>query len=195
MSHEPEHELENDAKTLSSALPDVLIGEAVALLKEAERIGIKLSTAESCTGGLLASLLTDVEGTSHVFDRGFITYSARSKCDLLGIDAQMIDRHGAVSEPVSRAMAWGALKRSDAAIAFAITGFTGRADVSDEAGLVHLACAAENGYFQHHVYHFGDIGRGPTRIATLRAAIKHLSEAVRHLASRRKTNRAVEDGQ
>lgn len=86
------HQLECDAETLAPALPDTLIGEAIALLKDAGRAGLKLATAESCTGGLLSSLLTDVEGTSHVFDRGFVTYSKRSKCDLLGVPAGMIRR-------------------------------------------------------------------------------------------------------
>lgn len=175
------HQLECGAETLAPALPDTLIGEAIALLKDAGRAGLKLATAESCTGGMLASLLTDVEGTSHVFDRGFVTYSKRSKCDLLGVPEEMIRLHGAVSEEVARAMAWGALRRSDATIAFAITGFTGKAGPTQEAGLVHLVCVTEGGYCDHKRYRFGDIGRGATRVAALQAAIHHLRVAVRHL--------------
>ncbi|HET6536700.1 MAG TPA: CinA family protein [Sphingopyxis sp.] len=186
LSHEPEC----DAETLAPALPDTLIGEAIALLKDAERAGLRLATAESCTGGLLSSLLTDVEGTSHVFDRGFVTYSKRSKCDLLGVPAEMIRLHGAVSEEVARAMAWGALRRSDATIAFAITGFTGRGGPTEEAGLVHVACATEGGYSDHKQYRFGDIGRGATRLAALQAAIHHLRVAVRHLDLRPKLHPA-----
>lgn len=182
------HQLECDAETLAPALPDTLIGEAIALLKEAEGAGVKLATAESCTGGLLSSLLTDVEGTSHVFDRGFVTYSKRSKCDLLGVPAEMIRQHGAVSEQVARAMAFGALQGSDARVAFAITGFTGKGSSTQEAGLVHMACAADYGYCDHQLYRFGDIGRGATRIAALQAATHHLCVAVRHLDLRSKSH-------
>lgn len=189
LSHEPQ----NDAETLAPALPDDLIGEAIALLKNAERAGLKLATAESCTGGLLASLLTDVEGISHVFDRGFITYSDQSKCELLGVPSELLGRHGAVSEHVARAMALGALRRSDASIAVAITGFTGEAKGAQPAGLVHLACASDDGYFDHQRYCFGDIGRGPTRIATLRAAIKNLAIFVRHMDNSRGTSPSAKE--
>lgn len=182
----------NDAETLAPALPDDLIDGAVALLEAAERCDCKLATAESCTGGLLGSLLTDIEGVGHLFDRGFITYSEASKSDLLGVAPDLIDKEGAVSELVARAMAEGALRRSQAAIAIAITGFAGKGDPSEEVGLVHLACAYDGGVTIHRVCHFGDIGRGPTRIATLRVAIEMLGDSVRYLSETRQgDNRAV----
>jgi nicotinamide-nucleotide amidase len=131
-----------DADTLAPALPDDLIDSAVTLLEAAAGCGCTLATAESCTGGLLASLLTDIEGTGHLFDRGFVTYSDASKSDLLGVAAELIADEGAVSEPVARAMAEGALHRSEAAVAIAITGFAGKGDPSDEVGLVHPASRA-----------------------------------------------------
>src|SRR5687767_11469157 len=90
-------------------------------------LGLSISTAESCTGGMLAALLTDIEGAGHGFERGFVTYSKQAKHDLLGIDSGMLDRNDAVSEPVSRAMAEGALARSNADIAIGVTGFAGPA--------------------------------------------------------------------
>jgi len=181
---------DEDAETLAPALPDDLICDAIAVLKDAERAGLKLATAESCTGGLLASLLTDIEGVSHVFDRGFVTYSDASKCHVLGIAPDLIVRYGAVSEPVARAMAQGALQRSEASLAIAVTGFTGKGSPSEEAGLVHVACAIRDGNVHHHLCHFGDVGRGATRIATLRVAIAMLRESADHLVNSRVTDRA-----
>ena len=87
--------------------------------------GLTIATAESCTGGMLAALLTDIEGAGRAFDRGFVTYSKGSKTELLGIDPELLERNDAVSETVARAMAEGALKRSEADIAISITGFAG----------------------------------------------------------------------
>lgn len=95
------------------------------------------------------SLLTDVEGLSHCFERGFVCYSETSKCDQLGLDQGEIDRHGAVSRSVAIAMAEGALARSNAEIAFAVTGFAGRGEEGDEPGLVHFACARHGGPTRH----------------------------------------------
>ena len=88
---------------------------------------LKVTTAESCTGGLLASLLTDIEGCGHGFDRGFVTYSKEAKSELLGIAQSLLDENDTVSEPVARAMAEGALDRSGADIAISVTGFAGPA--------------------------------------------------------------------
>ncbi|AZI36316.1 hypothetical protein NT2_12_01530 [Caenibius tardaugens NBRC 16725] len=171
-----------EAETLEPALPADLICDAIMVLKVAVRAGLKIATAESCTGGMLASLLTDIEGVSHVFDRGFVTYSDASKCDLLGISPDLIFDYGAVSEPIVCAMARGALQRSEASLAIAITGFTGKGSPSEEAGLVHLACAMSDGTVHHQLCHFGDIGRGTTRIATLRVAVAMLRQGADHLA-------------
>ncbi len=89
---------------------------------------LSLVTAESCTGGLVAATVTGVEGRGDWFDRGFATYSIASKTEMLGVPAPLIERHGAVSEPVARAMAEGALRHSSAGLALAITGIAGPSD-------------------------------------------------------------------
>lgn len=166
-------------ETLSAAIPDDVETAVHALLRQADQRGVTLAAAESCTGGLLASLLTDVDGAGHVFERGFVTYSPESKCELLGLARADIDRCGVVSEPVARAMAEGALRASHADLALAITGFAGPAGPDDEAGLVHFACARRDGDTTHRMRRFGDIGRGPTRVACLRESLSMLDEAVR----------------
>lgn len=173
-----------NAETLSPALPDDIVQAAVTLLETASDAGIGIATAESCTGGLLSSLLTDIEGASNAFDRGFIVYSKEAKCDLLGLSHSMIDDCGAVSEPVARAMAEGALRRSNARLAVAITGFAGPGEPDDEPGLVHFACAARGIETKLCVKHFGNIGRGATRIESLRVALDMLGETLRAVARR-----------
>jgi len=165
-------------ETLSPALPDDVEAGTHRLLKAACARELKLATAESCTGGLLASLLTDVDGMGHVFDRGFIVYSEAAKCDLLGIEAGMIDRCGAVSRDVALAMAQGAVRGSAADVVLAVTGFAGRGGPDDEAGLVHFACARRNGPVEHREEHFGDIGRGEVRIASIRVGLDMMAAAV-----------------
>src|SRR6059058_2400045 len=102
---------------------------------------LSIATAESCTGGMLAALLTDIQGASHGFDRGFVTYTKESKTQLLGIEPSLLDQNDAVSEVVARAMAEGALKRSSADIAIGVTGFAGPAGPGKEEGLVHFGLA------------------------------------------------------
>ncbi|WP_375421634.1 CinA family protein [uncultured Sphingomonas sp.] len=149
-----------------------------SLLAKADAAGLMLATAESCTGGLLASLLTDVDGRGHVFDRGFVVYSEQAKCQLLGLAREQIDTCGAVSRDVAIAMALGALKGSDAQVALAITGFAGPGAPGDEAGLVHFACARDGREPAHREEHFGDIGRGGVRIACLEVALEMMIDAV-----------------
>lgn len=136
-----------------------------------------LVTAESCTGGLLAAVLSDIEGHSHIFDRGFVVYSKDAKCDLLGIERQMVDDCGAVSRNVAEAMALGALERSSGGLALAITGFAGPTDEGEE-GLVHLACARQGGDVTHREKHFGKVGRDAVRAATLEVALQMMKEAL-----------------
>lgn len=159
------------AETLSPALSERVEHLTTTLLRLAEAGGFKLATAESCTGGLLASLLTDVEGKAHVFDRGFVTYSEDAKCELPGVAREQIDNFGAVSREVAVAMADGALRASGADIALAITGFSGPGAPGDEPGLVHFACARAGGDTEHREHHFGDIGRGGVRHACLEVAL------------------------
>jgi nicotinamide-nucleotide amidase len=163
----------NEAETLSPVLPNALEEATRRLLAKACERGIAFATAESCTGGMIASLLTDVQGVAHAFDRGFVTYSEESKTDMLGVPAALIAQRGAVSREVAVAMAEGALERSDANIALAVTGFT---DTGDEPGLVHFACARAGRRTAHREAHFGPIGRGATRIACMRVAIEMMTE-------------------
>ncbi|MFP6743744.1 MAG: CinA family protein [Alphaproteobacteria bacterium] len=130
-------------------------------------------TAESCTGGLIAGALTDIAGSSDVVERGFVTYSYDSKSELLGVPASMIAEHGAVSEPVARAMAEGALAASPAQISIAVTGVAGPGSDSQTkpAGQVHLASARAGKGVLHEVREFGDIGRDAVRRATVEAAL------------------------
>jgi nicotinamide-nucleotide amidase len=166
------------AETLSPALPDGVEREVKRLLESACARELCFATAESCTGGLLASLLTDVEGASHAFERGFVTYSDAAKIELLGVDAALISHRGAVSRAVALAMAEGAIMRSGADIAIAVTGFAGPAGPDDEPGLVHFACARRGGATAHHEAHFGDIGRGPVRIGCIQVALGMMRDAL-----------------
>jgi len=162
-------------ETLSATIPPDIEQLVHDVLDRARQAELMLTAAESCTGGLLASLLTDVEGCSHVFERGFVVYSEDSKCELLGIAAQEIERRGAVSMEVAVAMAEGAIAASHADIAIAITGFAG---AGEEPGLAHFACATRQGQCTHRECRFGEIGRGPIRIASIRVALEILYEAL-----------------
>ncbi|RVT90431.1 CinA family protein [Sphingomonas crocodyli] len=166
------------AETLSPAIPKDVEDMAARLLERACDRGVSLATAESCTGGLLSSLLTDIEGASHAFERGFVVYSEEAKCDLLGVSPDLIRRCGAVSAEVARAMATGAVARSQADIAVSVTGFAGAGAPGDEAGLVHFGCADRTGAVRHRVEHFGDLGRGPIRLAAVRVALEMIDRAL-----------------
>jgi nicotinamide-nucleotide amidase len=172
-NHRPGNDFLNDTETLSPVLPNRVEEATRRLLAKACERALVLATAESCTGGMLASLLTDVRGFSHAFDRGFVTYSEESKTELLGVPAALIADKGAVSKEVALAMAKGALAGSRAHIALAITGF---ADAGDEPGLVHFACAREGRISAHREEHFGAVGRGEVRIAALEVAIEMMTE-------------------
>lgn len=165
-------------ETLSEALPNDVELLVKAVLRAADARGLRLATAESCTGGLVASVLTDVEGLSHVFERGYVVYTDDAKADELAVPPRLLEAHGAVSEPVARAMAEGALRTSGAGVALAITGFAGAAGPDDEPGLVHFAVAAAGGATVHEERHFGDLGRGPCRIECLRTALGMLKDAL-----------------
>lgn len=163
-------------KPIQYAMPDRLVDLAEQVLKSAEQSDGSVATAESCTGGLLAALLTDVEGLSHAFDRGFVVYSNEAKCDLLGIERDLVENCGAVSRDVAIAMARGALARSSADVSLSITGFAGPGDEKDEEGLVHFAAAHANGALAHREEHFGAIGRDPVRLAALETALGMMKE-------------------
>lgn len=135
--------------------------------------GLKLTTAESCTGGLIAAVLTSVAGSSDVVERGFVTYSNEAKTEMLGVPADKIATHGAVSEIVARAMAEGALAASRADIAVSVTGVAGPGGGSAEkpVGLVHIACARRGLPTLHERHSFGDLGRDAIRLRTVHAAL------------------------
>jgi nicotinamide-nucleotide amidase len=160
-------------ETLSPVLPDAVEEATRRLLEKACERELVLATAESCTGGMLASLLTDVQGVAHAFDRGFVTYSSEAKSEMLGVPPELIAARGAVSEEVAVGMAEGALQRSRANIALAVTGF---ADRGEEPGLVHFACARAGRITAHREEHFGPIGRGATRVECMRVAVEMMTE-------------------
>ena len=164
-------------ETLKPILPERVEQAADAVLARACDLDLPLATAESCTGGLLAALLTDVEGRSHIFERGFVVYAEQAKCDLLGIERRLVDDCGAVSRDVAVAMARGALANSEAKLAVSITGFAGKTDEGEE-GLVHFACQREGQEIRHREEHFGDIGRDGVRIAALEVALEMMKEAL-----------------
>lgn len=165
-------------ETLSPALPDDVEEATHRLLARACEKEMMIATAESCTGGLLASLLTDVDGTAHAFERGYVVYTEAAKTAELGVPEAMLAEHGAVSEPVAIAMAEGALAHSEADIALSVTGFAGKGGEGDEAGLVHFGCAVKGQETRHREMHFGDIGRGAVRLAAVRTALEMLDEAL-----------------
>ena len=165
-------------ETLSPALPDDVEALIDRVLQEACDRGLTLATAESCTGGLIASVLTDVEGRSHAFERGYVVYTNDAKAEEVAVPSRLIDQNGAVSEPVARAMAEGALRCSGASVAVAVTGFAGSAGPDDEPGLVHFAVAAAGAPTVHEEHHFGDVGRGPVRLECLRVALRMMERAV-----------------
>jgi nicotinamide-nucleotide amidase len=150
--------------------------QAAAVLRTAERKQLRIATAESCTGGALSALLTDVEGLSHAFDRGFAAYCDNAKTDCLDVDPGLLRSKGAVSAEVAEAMANGALKRSGADIAIAITGFAGPAGANDEAGLVYICAVSRGREKRARTCHFGPIGRAPTRIKAIEVALDLLQE-------------------
>ena len=138
-----------------------LLSLAEVVLAERAQQKLRIATAESCTGGLIAALLTEIPGSSDVFDRGFIVYSNRAKAGLLGVPGDLIAESGAVSEAVARAMAEGAVENSQCAIAVAVTGVAGPGGGTPlkPVGLVHIAAAREGRSILHEAHRFGDIGR------------------------------------
>ena len=162
--------------THDEARPDALSVLAADVLGAARARGDVIATAESCTGGLVAAALTDIPGSSDVFDRGFVTYTNTAKSEMLGVPFWMIEKHGAVSEELARSMAGGALTRSNATMAVAITGIAGPGGGSAEkpVGLVHFAAGRRDGPMQHTAAQFGDLGRGEVRWRSVERALSML---------------------
>lgn len=160
--------------------PDDLLRDAADLLAHLRARKLKVATAESCTGGLIAGLLTEIPGSSDVVERGFVTYSNEAKAEMIAVPIELIRRHGAVSAEVATAMAAGALGRSRADIAVAVTGVAGPGGGSPEkpVGLVHFGAVRSGGPALHHEARFGDLGRSGIRIATVRQALVMLRQLV-----------------
>jgi nicotinamide-nucleotide amidase len=149
---------------------------ATSVLQRARSNGLKIATAESCTGGLVAAALTEIAGSSDVVDRGFVTYSNDAKHVMLGVPTTTLQRHGAVSAETAAAMAKGALQHSLADIAVAITGIAGPGGGSKQKpiGLVHFAAASRNGSRVARVKRYGNIGRSQVRKRSVGEALRLL---------------------
>lgn len=161
--------------------PDRLRNLALLILDDAEQARLKIAAAESCTGGLVAALFTEIPGSSRVFERGFVTYSNKAKEEMLGVPGDVLADYGAVSEPVARMMAEGALQNSRANIAVGITGVAGPGGGTKmkPVGLVHIACARENRAVVHEMLQLGDIGRSAIRMEAVETALKLIQVQMR----------------
>jgi nicotinamide-nucleotide amidase len=139
--------------------------------------GLKVATAESCTGGLVAAALTEIAGSSDVVDRGFVTYSNEAKQAMLGVPAATLKRYGAVSAQTAAAMAVGALKNSPADVSVAITGIAGPGGGTKQkpVGLVHFAAASRDGNQVARSRRYGNIGRRRVRERSVAQALELLA--------------------
>jgi len=157
-----------------------LTARAADLIARYRAAGLMAATAESCTGGLIAGLLTEIPGSSDMLERGFVVYSNAAKEELLGVPASMIDRYGAVSEETARAMAEGALKASRADVAVSVTGVAGPdgGTAAKPVGLVHFACVRRGDATVAREERFGAIGRDAVRLASVRVGLDLLEGAL-----------------
>lgn len=166
-------------ETIARPLPEHIDRLVLSVLKAACSSQLTLAAAESCTGGLLASLLTDVPGCSHAFDRGFVVYTDEAKHEMLGVPTLLLNQDGAVSESVARAMAEGALARSRAHIAVAITGYAESPEGCEgRPGLVHFACARHGVPTLHRRDVYGDVGRAEVRLRCLETSLRLLARQI-----------------
>jgi nicotinamide-nucleotide amidase len=161
-----------------SEFPLDIEDQARQIIWDLQARGWMVSTAESCTGGLIAGALTEIAGSSAVVDRGFVTYTNQAKMDMLGVSSATLASHGAVSKETALQMAHGALYRSSASVAVAVTGIAGPGGGSAEKpiGLVHLAAQGRGGVILHREMRYGDLGRSGVRLETLRTALEMLIE-------------------
>jgi nicotinamide-nucleotide amidase len=161
--------------------PPDLVARAAELIARYRAAGFMAATAESCTGGLIAGLLTEIPGSSHVLERGFVVYSNAAKQELLGVPTETLANHGAVSRETALAMAEGALKNSRADVAVSVTGVAGPdgGTVTKPVGLVNFACARRGRPTAAREERFGDIGRDAVRLASVRVGLDLLEAAWR----------------
>ncbi|MDO5896028.1 CinA family protein [Agrobacterium sp. Azo12] len=159
-----------------SIFPDDIAALAQKMISQGTARGEMVSTAESCTGGLIAGALTEIAGSSAVVDRGFVTYTNEAKADMLGVQVKTLETFGAVSKETALQMVQGALLRSRGSHAVAVTGIAGPGGGSDTkpVGLVHLAAMSRNGAILHREMRYGDIGRDQVRLATVKTALEML---------------------
>lgn len=157
-----------------------ILGLATELVERATAKGVMIATAESCTGGMIASALTDVPGASAIFDRGFVTYSNEAKTELLRVDVEIIQSHGAVSEETARAMAVGALSSSRADIAIATTGIAGPGGgaTTKPVGLVWFGIASRNGARRAEKRLYGELDRAAIRRLATETALQLVLEEI-----------------
>jgi nicotinamide-nucleotide amidase len=161
--------------------PPDLIAHAADLVARYKVVGLMAATAESCTGGLIAGLLTEIAGSSAVLERGFVVYSNAAKQELLGVPPETLARHGAVSSETAVAMAEGALRASRAEVAVSVTGIAGPdgGTAGKPVGLVHFACARRGKPTVAREERFGEIGRGAVRLASVEVALDLLEAALK----------------
>ncbi len=161
--------------------PLEIVTLARLLVDECAERRLRIVTAESCTGGLVSAAITSISGSSAVFERGLITYSNRAKQELLNIAGDLVADYGAVSEPVARMMAEGALENSNAQISVAITGVAGPTGGTElkPVGLVHFATARSNQSVHHRVERFDDIGRQGIQLAATQIALEMLRDRIK----------------
>ena len=159
--------------------PDDIALLARQVVVAAAAKNLMIATAESCTGGLVAGALTAVAGSSAVVERGFVTYSNAAKTSMLGVPADLIADHGAVSEAVARAMALGAIQHSGATVSVSVTGIAGPGGGSEDkpVGLVHFAACGRDGVV-HAEHRFGEVGREAVRLASVRTALEMLLDRI-----------------
>jgi nicotinamide-nucleotide amidase len=174
------------ATTTATMIDDELRQAAARLLELCRSRGLKVATAESCTGGLVAGALTEIAGSSDVVDRGFVTYSNAAKHAMLGVPEATLAHQGAVSRETAEAMARGALGHADADLVVAVTGIAGPGggSAAKPVGLVHFAAASRDGRSIARKRLYGDIGRRQVRLRSVLEALALLQLLSR--AARRK---------
>jgi nicotinamide-nucleotide amidase len=164
----------------SAVFSDAILARAAALVARCRAQGVTIALAESCTGGLVCGLLTEIPGSSAVLERGFVVYSNQAKQELLGVSALTLAQFGAVSAETAREMALGALAHSSADVAASITGIAGPDGGTPQkpVGLVHFGCARRGGGVTLRERRYGDAGRAAIRLAAVATALEMLEGAV-----------------